>query len=110
MSKLRAASRDDGLVRASAVDPSAAVTRRPRAAGVMLLLMALTAVVYEPLVRAYFRTDDFFYQGFGVSVLTTFFPSSVVEGRRIQFVVDDPKVIEAAGHGRRAAGPLVPPS
>jgi hypothetical protein len=43
-------------------------------------------------------------------VFTIFFPSNVVDGRRVYFVVDDPKVLAAASHGRRTSGLLVPPA
>lgn len=41
------------------------------------------------------------------AVFTIYFPSNVVDGRRVFFEVDDPYVIEAARHGRRTANLLV---
>jgi len=43
-------------------------------------------------------------------VFTLFFPSNVVDGRRVDFVVADPTVIEAHRSGKRTAGLLVPPA
>jgi hypothetical protein len=43
-------------------------------------------------------------------VFTLFFPSNVVDGRRVYFVVADPTVIEAHRSGKRTAGLLVPPA
>ena len=44
------------------------------------------------------------------AVFTFLFPSNVVDGRRVYFVVDDPAVRAAAGSGKRSAGLLVPPA
>ena len=43
-------------------------------------------------------------------VFTLFFPSNVVDGRRVYFVVADPTVIEAHRSGKRTADLLVPPA
>lgn len=43
-------------------------------------------------------------------VFTIFFPSNIVDGRRVYFVVDDPEVLAAARAGKRTADLVVEPS